>query len=270
MNNPLDIIGYIYSDMEVISYEGKTANHVKLYKVKCIICGNKKIIQYARLNSSVSCCHTNKFCEKYIKSYDENIGMIVNDYKIIRLDAITKQGYRYIAKCNICGIEFSTYISNFKREFGTKHSECSFHLENDEYLKRFRKIYSCMIQRTTNPKSMDWENYGGRGIKSDAFKDFIIFYNCMFESYKEHIKMFGEKDTTIDRVDVNGNYEPSNCRWATIDQQANNKRTSRIFEYNGRILSIAQWCRFLNINYQMVMSRINNSGWSIGKALELI
>jgi|GEM_PF-3372922 len=222
--NIKNILGNVYGDMKVLSYEGKTQNHIKLFKVSCVKCGNEKIIQYARLNSLVTCFHSNKSCGIYLEEHDEHIGMIKNDYVITRLHSITKQGYRYFTTCNVCGMSSNTYISNFKRGWGTKHESCTHHIKKTKYIKRFRKIYSCMRQRTANPNYSEFHLYGGRGINSDYFSDFMVFYKDMYNSYCKHVDEYGEKDTSIDRIDVNGNYKTSNCRWVTNKEQANNKR----------------------------------------------
>lgn len=86
---------------------------------------------------------------------------------------------------------------------------------------RLFKIWQGMRQRCNNPKDKDYPSYGGRGIRickewnrSASFMEWAIN-----NGYSD--------DLTIDRIDVNGNYEPSNCRWATYTQQARNKRMQK-------------------------------------------
>lgn len=218
-----DIIGKQIDDMIVLNLHHISNNHVKYYEVQCVKCGNKKLIQLSRLKSHTSTKHNNK--KYYLKEYDENIGVTINDYTIIkRLDRKYRTEHYYLAKCNICGITFETTIGNFKRGYGTNHRNCTVHIPNDKYIKRFRKIYSCMRYRTTNPNYSEYHLYGGRGIKSDYFNDFMVFYKDMYDSYKKHVDEYGEKDTSLDRINPNGNYETANCRWATCKEQANNQR----------------------------------------------
>lgn len=262
------VVGDIIDDMKVISYEGKTKNWVKLYKVKCLICDSEKIIQLSRLKNHTCTKHNNKSCN-YSEKYDSNIGLTINDYTIIkRTNRRYSTTYYYLARCNICGCEFETTIGNFKR-FGNTHKECSCHIKPSKYLKRFRKIYSCMRYRTTNSKSSHFNVYGGKGISSDYYSDFMVFYKELFESYKEHVDKYGEKNTTLDRINSNGNYEKGNVRWATINQQANNRSDNVFFKIGNESKTLANWCRAYKKDYSTVFNRVHNLGWDIERALDI-
>ena len=86
-------------------------------------------------------------------------------------------------------------------------------------------LWKAMKQRCLNPNNKDYYHYGGRGVGiCEAWMDFINFYNDMYEAYIKHEKLYGHKNTTLDRIDVNKDYEPSNCRWTTWSIQNTNKR----------------------------------------------
>lgn len=221
------LTGTIFDDFKVIKLSYITKNHVKVYLCECVVCGKQKEIQLSRLKNGITTRHSNKHCGNYIKEYDEYMGLCVDDHKIINFLRSDKGNLIYLAECVICGTTFETIIHNFIRGYGTRHKSCTHHLPKDKHLKRFRKIYSCMIQRTTNENYSEFNLYGGRGINSIEFEDFIFFYKTMFKSYVEHCKKHGEKNTSIDRIDVNGNYTVKNCRWATPKEQANNKRCTK-------------------------------------------
>jgi hypothetical protein len=96
----------------------------------------------------------------------------------------------------------------------------------------FYKIWAGMKQRCLDPNCDHYKDYGGRGIKvCERWMDFNNFYDDKYESYLEHGKIHGfGYNTTIERIDVYGNYEPENVKWATWDEQAKNKRYSIITE----------------------------------------
>lgn len=111
-------------------------------------------------------------------------------------------------------------------------------------------VYSGILKRCNDTNDMD---YGGRGIKSE-FESFEDFYNTMNPTFKEGL--------TIDRINVDGNYSKNNCRWATAQEQATNRR-SNIFVGN---VCLKDYCSQNNLSYKAVHHRINR-GMSIESAL---
>jgi hypothetical protein len=100
----------------------------------------------------------------------------------------------------------------------------------------------------------NYPNYGGRGIKVcdewfNKENGFINFYNWAIENEYRG-------DLSIDRIDVNGNYEPSNCRWATRKVQGNNKRNNRVIEINGEEKTITEWADEYKLNPSTFIHRI--------------
>lgn len=115
---------------------------------------------------------------------------------------------------------------------------------------RLYHIWQLMLSRCNNTKNQSFKHYGGRGITvcREWEEDFLNFYTwSMNHGYNE--------DLTIDRIDVNGNYEPNNCRWATWLVQGNNRRDTIYIEFDGRKQSIKDWSRELNISYTILYNR---------------
>lgn len=129
---------------------------------------------------------------------------------------------------------------------------------------RFYNIWSKMISRCKN----DIRYYNNGIIVCDRWLDYTNFKNDMFILYKKHCAEYGEKETTIDRIDVNGNYEPSNCRWATYKVQALNRRTNIIVDYMDNKYKIQEICDIFNLNRGMVNTRLKN-GWSIEEIINI-
>lgn len=140
---------------------------------------------------------------------------------------------------------------------------------------RLSQILSTMKQRCYNPNKDNYNNYGGRGIKiCDEWNNREIVatskgsYSKGYLAFKKWALENGYQDNlTIDRIDPNGNYEPSNCRWVSMKVQSNNKTNNHFVTYKDKTQTIKQWCDELNLNYTLVRKRIQ-IGWKIEKAFE--
>lgn len=135
-----------------------------------------------------------------------------------------------------------------------KHGAC----QNGE-TTRLYITWRNMRRRCQDPEEKNYENYGGRGISvCEKWQDFRNFQKwAKNNGYKE--------DLEIDRIDNDGDYCPENCRWVTHQKQSNNKRTNRLIEFNGRVKTLAQWARELDIKYISLYMRLKR-GWSVEKA----
>ena len=134
--------------------------------------------------------------------------------------------------------------------------------------QRFYNIYYRIKQRCEYPKNNRYSSYGKRGIKH-LWKSFEDFKEDMHDSYLKHIKKFGNKNTTIERIDNNGHYCKENCRWATYKEQARNTRSNRILEFRGEKLCLSEWEEKTGIKRATIAMRLR-LGWPIDKALTTV
>lgn len=153
-------------------------------------------------------------------------------------DAINKNGkhiVRYLCKCECgnekivrkmhltrgtiisCGCFQREQLGNRRRKHGFSHKE------------RLYKVWLDMKERCQNPKLKQYKNYGGRGIKvCPEWKDDYLKFRewCLANGYQEEIRKSGRNNLTIDRIDVDRDYEPNNCRWITNKENCLNKRNT--------------------------------------------
>lgn len=182
---------------------------------------------------------------------EEIIGRKFNRLTVIEFVEIRNNHYYYLCKCD-CGNYKIIEKGNLK---ASKIKSCGcLKKENDNLPKKHGKcktklyyVYRGILNRCYYKKDISYKNYGGRGITvcKEWQKDFINFYNWAINNgYKDGL--------TIDRIDINGNYEPSNCKWATRFEQANNKRNNHFVTYNQETHTLSEWSRILNCSLSKI------------------
>lgn len=122
-------------------------------------------------------------------------------------------------------------------------------------------IWKSMKQRCQNSNHSNYPLYGGRGIKV------CPEWENSFEQFYEDVGPRPSPNHSLDRIDGNGNYEPSNVRWATPTQQSRNSRKVRPITFNGKTQCVRAWAKEIGINPITLYSRLNHYGWSAKRAL---
>lgn len=131
---------------------------------------------------------------------------------------------------------------------------------------RFNNIWYLILGRCNDINNISYHRYGDRGIKN-LWKSFEEFKNDMYESYLEHVKEFGEKQTTIDRINNDGHYYKSNCRWATQKEQQRNRRNNHLLTFQGQTMCMSAWAEKIGIPMPVLHLRIVRRNWSVEKSL---
>lgn len=131
----------------------------------------------------------------------------------------------------------------------------------DPIERRIYLIWHDMKKRCYQPQNKRYARYGGRGIRicDEWLNNFQAFFDwSMANGYSPEL--------SIDRIEKDINYEPSNCRWATIIEQANNRSNNHFITYKGKTKTMKEWSATVGISYYVLRSRLNR-GWDIEKAL---
>lgn len=154
-------------------------------------------------------------------------------------------------KARSCGCLWNEIVPNRNREANLRHGESG---------SKLHKTWTNMRYRCNNPNCKSYKDYGGRGISVceewnsyEAFRDWSL-QNGFAEGL------------SIDRIDVNGNYEPSNCRWVSDKVQHNNTRKNNYLTMNGETHTIQEWSEITGIKWTTLKARIE-MGWTVEKAL---
>lgn len=122
-----------------------------------------------------------------------------------------------------------------------------------EYPKLY-EVWLTMKGRCENPNRPKYKDYGARGIKvCEEWHDAEVFCKWALENgYKEGLQ--------IDRIDVNGNYEPSNCRWVTPKENSRNRRNTVLLTVNGETKCVAEWCEVVDVSPYTIYGWIREKG----------
>ena len=158
--------------------------------------------------------------------------------------------YYYNCLCD-CGkevVKSSTYLFHPQtfphQSCGCWHREVNIKASQTHKMSKTPtyKTWCEIKHRCYNQNCSQYKNYGARGIR---------MCDRWFYSYENFLEDMGERPEgmSIDRIDVNGNYEPSNCRWADSETQCNNRRNNIYIEYNGETKTLKQWCDIFEMDY---------------------
>lgn len=143
-------------------------------------------------------------------------------------------------------------INAGEKNWGYKHGETK---------TRLFKIWCSMHERCERKNHTHYKSYGGRGIcVCDEWSEYIPFATwARANGYSDQL--------TIDRINNDGNYEPSNCRWVTMKEQQRNKRTNRVITYKGKKYTLTELAEYAGLKKTTLRERLNN-GWSVDDAVE--
>ena len=197
------------------------------------------------------------------------IGRTFASFLVTELDHESNGRSYYRCVCNVCGSEVvkeAGKLRKAKRICGCKNYD-AWHKNGEKHIGNMdrkhgssrTKLYQCwsnMKNRCYNPNVDRYSQYGGRGITvcDEWVHDFPAFKKWAYENgYREGL--------TIDRIDVNGNYEPSNCRWATVKEQFENIQKNVNLTVDGVTHTAAEWTRIVGCSKNTILER-HKKGWT--------
>lgn len=220
---------------------------------------------------------------KYLRHQDLT-GKTFGYWTVIKLDHTEqlyfngkKNGLRYYYLCHCkCGVEKiviaqsllkgtskSCGCYSFSDEVNAKRAET--HKTHGYSRTRLYKIWiGIKVRCYGNPNRKNYNLYGGRGIKmcDEWINDFMLFREwALTHGYDENAE---RGECTIDRINVNGDYAPDNCRFITLQEQCNNRRKTTFITYKGETKPMADWCRQYGLRVNTAHKRIK-MGWDLDK-----
>lgn len=182
----------------------------------------------------------------------------------IAVDEVGKKK-KWLCKCD-CGNKIIVYGSNLRSGHTKSCIQCGYDLMKALNTKHGHSntpiyyVWNTMLSRCYRQSSNSFQNYGGRGIKVCAeWHDAKTFISWAIQNkYAPGME--------IDRIDVDGDYCPENCRFIPRLENANNKTNNKLIEYNGEKRTIAEWSRYFEVNYKN-LSRNLKKGYSLEEAI---
>lgn len=196
--------------------------------------------------------------------------------KLHHIKQLKRKFYYYLCKCD-CGNEIivlkSSLLNGLTRSCGCYNKEirskrmkerAKHHLSEARLYHVWEKLRSRCYCKTNK----SFHNYGGRGIKiCNEWQNFQTFHEWAYSNgYNENAKYM---ECTLDRIDVNGNYEPSNCRWVNMKTQNNNRRNNHLITYNNETHTIAEWSEIYNIPYKIFYQRLTRDKMPFERAINV-
>ena len=269
----IDETNKVYGKLTVLEYAGKNKHGLNMWKCRCE-CGNiVNVVGSALRNHHTKSCgictHSKNKPFTPLKGQIFGLLEVLEDFKHTDENNVTRHTIRCL--CHGCNKEikfFNATYSMMKNKYscGCKTCRGKSNKTHGESKTKFYTIYRGIRNRCTLPSDKSYMEYGGRGIKC-LWNTYEEFKTDMYDSYIEHCEKYGQKNTSIDRIDVNGNYCKENCRWATKVVQANNTRKNVFYTYNSETHTIREWERLYNINKGTLWNRLNVLKMDIGTAL---
>lgn len=263
-DNP-EYIGKVFGTFKVVEIlscpkQGKSGHTIK-WLCQCTECGATKEVVPANAKSLREKCK----CERH--SADEYIGKTFGRLTVISTHKEEGQKRKFVCQCS-CGNTYEADACDIKRGKVKSCGCISREISESAYTKSpLYPTWAAMLRRCENSKSKAWNDYGGRGITvCEEWHDFKKFEEwCIGNGYRPNCSL------TLDRIDVNGNYEPSNCRYTTIFAQSVNRRPKKPHKgsvtINGVTKTKSAWYKEYGVWQATVDYRVKHMGMTFEEAL---
>ena len=234
---------------------------VFMNKKICPICGKEFLSTRSILSKR------DKYCSKecsYKAKIKDLTGRRFGKLTVIEYKGSNKgTGSLWLCKCDCENEKIITsrnLLNGTCKSCGCYFKENPPHITHNLYYTKLHNIWIGMKSRCYNQNNKRYKTYGAKGIVvCDEWQEFQTFYNwAMNHGYNSNAK---RGECTIDRIDVNGNYCPENCRFITIKKQQRNKTNTRYINYNDKIYCLAELAEMLNLNYKYLWQKLKRNNW---------